>query len=139
MKEIPPRFRNERVLSICRRVMDLPEGPTGKEYRRLVKVYVKGMGDDEKADIVSRREEIEERSWDEYLLNKQIFLELGFTDAEASFYAKCRINSPGIREIITERVGITAHATDEEIKKINAGDGSIINALHRIYIVGGIK
>lgn len=124
---------NQRVLGIYKNVMAAPEGLTGKEHRKLTRKYIRVMSTSEVDDILSRSEEIEESGWEEWRLRKTIFLELGFTGAEAQFFAKCRLNSPGIRVLIKERVEITKHATDGEIRQINEGSGGMLRALRRLY------
>lgn len=128
---------NRRVLTVYRRVMDLPEGPTSAEYRRDMRRYVRSLSDEVKEDILSRASELEDGSWDEYEARKNVFLELGFSMVEATFFARCRLNSPGIRTILTQRVAISQYAKPHEIKKINEGDGSILDALKFLYIEGG--
>ena len=124
---------NQDVLRIYKRVLAVPEGLSGKEHKRLVRKYVKEMGEDEVSDIRGRSEEIEERSWDEWLLNKEILLRLGFSNDETQVLARCRINSPGIRTLIRERVEVTKHATDKEIKEINNGSRATFRALRMLY------
>jgi len=113
--------------------MAVPEGLTGKEHKKLTRKYVGGMSPSEVDDVVSRSDEIEEKSWDEWRLRKEILLELGFMDTEAQFYARCRLNSPGIRTLIKERVEVVKHATDEEIKQINEGSRGTLRALTILY------
>ena len=124
---------NQRVLRIYKRVMSVPEGLSGKEHKRLVRKYVKEMSASELDDIESRSIEIEEESWEEWRLRKEILLALGFSDGETQVLARCRLNSPGIRTLIKERVEITKHATDEEIKEINEGSRSTLRALIMLY------
>ena len=128
---------NQRVLRIYKEVMSVPEGLTGKEYKRLTHKYVGEMSTSEIDAVCSRADEIEERSWDEWRLRKTVFLELGFMDTEAGFFAKCRMDSPGIRTLLTERVEVTKHATDKEIKQINEGSRGTLRALNRLYGKGG--
>jgi len=95
--------------------------------------YVKEMSSDETYNILSRAGEIEEKAADEFYLREQIFLELGFMSAEAHFFARCRLNSPGIRTLIEERVKVTKHATADEIRRINEGDGGTLLGLNKLY------
>ena len=129
---------NQRVLSIYKKVMSVPEGLSGAEHRKLTRRYVREMSDAEVDSVLSRKDEIEETSWDEWRLRKDIFLQLGFSDAEAQVFARCRLDSPGIRTIIKRRVEITKHATDEEIKRINAGDGGTLKGLTMLAKMKGV-
>lgn len=124
---------NRDVLRIYKKVMAVPEGPTGREYRKLTRKYVREMSSSEVSDVLSREAEIEERGWGEWRLRKEILMRLGFADGEAQFYARCRLNSPGIRILIKERVGVTKHATDDEIRRINEGDRGTLRALFKLY------
>ena len=124
---------NQRVLSVYKKVMAVPEGLSTKEQRKLIRKYVREADASEVNDILSRKDEIEEASWEEWRLRKDIFLQLGFSDAEAQSYAGCRLNSPGIRVLIKGRVEVTRHATNEEIKRINDGDGGTLKGLERLY------
>lgn len=133
-------YINRRVLTVYKRVMAMPEGPSGVEYRRDLRKQVRALPQEVKDDVLSRSEEIEERSWEEFYVRKDILLALGFTGSEAQFLARCRLNSPGIRELITQRVNITRFAKPQEIKDINAGYGSIVRILEQLYIKdGGIE
>jgi len=113
--------------------MSVPEGLSGAEHRRLTRRYVRGMDASEVGDVLGRADEIEEAGWDEFLLRKKIFLGLGFMDTEAQFFARCRLNSPGIRILIKERVEVTKHATDKEVVQINEGSRGTLRALFRLY------
>jgi len=124
---------NERVLRIYAQVMSYPVGPSSAEYKRTMRKYVKEMSSDETYNILSRAGEIEEKAADEFYLREQIFLELGFMQAEAHFFARCRLNSPGIRTLIEERVKVTKHATADEIRRINEGDGGTLLGLNKLY------
>ena len=127
-------YINRRVLGVYRRVMALPEGPTSTEYRKDVRRQVRDLPQEYKDDILSRAEEIEERSWDDFLARQDILLELGFTSTEAAFLARCRLNSPGIRTLIKERVTITRFAKANEIQLINDGDVGVLRMLKMLYI-----
>jgi len=133
MVVVPKGYINQRVLGIYKRIMAAPEGLNGVEHRRMVRAHIKDMSEDEISDIRGRSEEIEERGWDEYLLRRQVLLELGFADAEITVFARCRLNSPGMRTLIKERVEITRHATDAEIKRINEGDGGALSGLTMLF------
>ena len=124
---------NRDVLRIYKRVMSAPEGLSGKEHRRLTRKYVREMGASEVEDIRSRAGEIEENSWDVWLLNREVLMRLGFSNDETQVLARCRLNSPGIRTLIRERVEITKHATDKEIKEINKGNRAVFKALRALY------
>ena len=124
---------NGRVVRLYKQIMSVPEGLPHREHRRLVRNYVREMSQDEVVDILRRRNEIEECGVDEYLLRRQVFLELGFMEAEAGFFARCRLDSPGIRTLVKERVEITQHATPAEIRRINEGDRGTLRALRRLY------
>jgi len=130
---------NQRVLSVYKKVMALPEGLSGAEHRKLTRRYVRSMSKDEVDSVLSRKDEIEETSWDEWRLRKDIFLQLGFSDAEAQVFARCRLDSPGIRTIIKRRVEITKHATDDEIRRINAGDGGTLKGLAMLAKMKGVS
>jgi len=119
--------------------MDLPEGPTSREYRQELRRHVRTLSEDDKTAILGRSEEFEGEMLEEYFARRDILLELGFTSSEAQFLARCRLNSPGIRTMITERVAITQYAKPKEIAMLNEGDGSILLALKRLYILGGIE
>lgn len=128
---------NRRVLTIYKRVMDLPEGLSGKDYRRETRKRIRALPREVKDDVLSRADEIDESSWENFETRKQILLELGFTDSEAQVFARCRINSPGIRKAISERVAITRYAKPDEIRAINDGQGSILSGLMMVYGKGG--
>jgi len=124
---------NRRVLAVYKRVMALPEGLPWREYRREMRRYIREMSEEEKQDILDRQDEIDENSQESYEANESIFLELGFTQGETNVFARCRINSPGIRQIIAERVAITRYATPEQIRMISEGDGSVLTALKLLH------
>jgi len=124
---------NGRVLALYKQIMSQPEGLPHREYRRLVRDYVREMSPDDIGVLRSREEEIEADGIEEQMLRKEIFLELGFMDVEAGFFARCRLDSPGIRTLIRERVEFTQHAKPAEIKRINAGDRGTLRALRRLY------
>jgi len=130
---------NQHVLSVYKKVMAMPEGLSGAEHRKLTRKYVRSMSKDEVNDVLGRRDEIEEASWDEWRLRKDIFLQLGFSDAEAQVFARCRLNSPGIRTLIGKRVEVTKYATDDEIKRINAGDGGTLRGLVMLVKMKGVS
>jgi len=113
--------------------MALPEGLPWREYRREMRRYIREMSEEEKQDILDRQDEIDENSQESYEANESIFLELGFTQGETNVFARCRINSPGIRQIIAERVAITRYATPEQIRMISEGDGSVLTALKLLH------
>ena len=123
---------NQDVLRIYKRVLAVPEGLSGAEHKRLVRKYVREMDEGTINDILAREAEIEERSWDEWLLNREILMRLGFSSDETQVFARCRINSPGMRTLIKERVAITKYATDKEIKEINKGDRAVFRALRML-------
>lgn len=120
---------NRDVLRIYKRVLAVPEGLSGKEHRRLVRKYVREMSLEEVEDIRSRSDEIEERNWDVWLLSKEILMRLGFSNDETQVLARCRLNSPGMRTLIKERVAVTKYATDKEIQAINNGNRVVFWAL----------
>ena len=124
---------NQDVLHIYKKVVAVPEGLSGAEHRKLTRKYVREMGASEVDDIMSREAEIEEESWDEWHLRKEILMRLGFSSSETQVLARCRLNSPGIRTLIKERVEVTKHATDEEIKEINEGSRGTLRALTTLY------
>lgn len=131
-------YKNKRVLRIAKEVLSVPEGPSGKEAKQLTRKYVREMSPDAVQHILDRRREIEERSIEEYMLRKEVLMELGFFEEEAGMYARCRMNSPGIRTIIKERVEVTQHATPEEIERIKAGDRGTMKGLMSLYGKGGL-
>jgi len=133
------KFFNRRVLAVYRKVMDLPEGPTGKEYRRELRMKVRQQPQEYKDDVLSRADEIDESAREDFENRREIFLELGFTRQEAHVFARCRLNSPGIRTIVTERVNVTRFAKPDEIRMLNDGDAGVVHALKRLYIEGGIE
>ena len=124
---------NQHVLRIYKRVMSVPEGLDSKGQRSLVRKHIREMSGDEIGSVLGRASEIEERSWEEWRLRKEILLQLGFMNTEAQFYARCRLNSPGIRTLIKERVGVVKYATDAEIKQINKGSRGTLRALTTLY------
>lgn len=117
---------NHRVLEVYERVMDLPEGPPSKEYQKMEKIRRKGMSPGE-------LEAEEEEAREVFQTNMDILLELGFAESEAQFLARCRLNSPGIRKLITERVRVTRFAQPHEVKWINEGAGDVLRLLIRLY------
>jgi len=129
---------NKRVVELYNIVMSEPVGPSHIEARRLTRKYVREMSPDAVQRIMMRRLEIEEQAAQEYLMRLQVFLEFGFMEAEAQFFARCRLNSPGIRTIIKERVQVTKHATPMEIKLINEGVRGTLKGLMMLYGEGGI-
>ena len=124
---------NGRVLALYKQVMSVPEGLPHGEYRRLMRKHIRGMTQSEVAVILAREEEIEASSMEEWDLRRQIFLVFGFMSAEASFLARCRLDSPGIRALIKERVAVTRYGTSDEVKRINEGDRGTLRALRRLY------
>ena len=124
---------NQDVVRIYKRVMSVPEGLSGAEHKRLTRKYVREMDASEVNDVLSRADEIEKCSWDEWLLRKEILMRLGFSNSETQVLARCRLNSPGIRTLIKERVAITKHATVKEIKEINKGSRATLRALTTLY------
>ena len=129
---------NKRVLRIYKEVMSTPEGPTHGELRKQTRKYVREMSDDDKQAIWSRADKIESEAAEEFVLRKEIFLELGFSEPQAGFYAQFRLDSPGIRTIIKERVQITQHATSDEIQRINECVQGTLRGLTELYGDGGL-
>jgi len=118
--------------------MSAPEGLTHNELRKQTRKYVREMSDGHKQDILSRADEIESEAAEEFVLRKEIFLELGFSEPQAGFYAHYRLDSPGIRTIVKERVQATQHATPEEIRKINDCIPGVLRGLMELYGDGGL-
>ena len=129
---------NKRVLTVYKYVMSLPVGPTHNEMRKRTRRCIREMSDDEKCTVMSRADEIEDKAAEEFMFRKELLTELGFSETQAGFYANYRLNSPGIRELIHERVQITQHATPEEIRKINDAVPGVLRGLMELYGVGGL-
>jgi len=129
---------NKRVLKVYDYVMSLPEGPTHVEMRKRTRKYVREMSDESKQSILSRADEIESEAAEEFVLRKEIFMALGFNEVQAGFYANYRLDSPGIRTIIKERVQITQHATPDEIRRINEAVPGTLRGLTELYGDGGL-
>ena len=129
---------NRRVLQLYNEIMSVPVGLPHREHRKMVRRYVTGMSASEREDILGRADEIEDSSVETFMARKQVLLELGFTEGEASIFARCRLHSPGLHTIIKERVRVTRHATDAEIERINAGCRGTLLGLERLYGKGGL-
>jgi len=129
---------NKRVLRIYREVMAVPEGPNHIEARRLTRRYVREMSPDAVQRVLDKQGEIEDKSMEEFFLRKDVLMELGFLEGEAAFFARCRLNSPGIRTLLKERVQVTRHATPEEIDRIKRGDRGTLKGLMTLYAEGGL-
>jgi len=129
---------NKRVLKVYDYVMGLPIGLTHNEMRKQTRKYVREMSEDERQAIWSRADVIEEKIAQDFVFNKEILMELGFSEIQAGFYANYRLNSPGIRQLILERVLLTRHATPDEIRKINEGVPGLLRGLMELYGVGGL-
>jgi len=124
---------NKRVVFLYDRLMAKPIGPTGKEYRRLTRSYVRKMAKEDREEILARADQIVEDAVEDYEENKSLLLELGFMKTECNIYARCRLNSPGLRTLITERVKVTRFAKSEEILQINEGNRGVLLALQMMY------
>jgi len=129
---------NKRVLTVYDYVMSLPEGLTHNELRKQTRKYVREMSVEHKQDVLSRADEIESEAAEEFVLRKEILMTLGFSEPQAGFYAHYRLDSPGIRTIIKERVQVTRHATPEEIRKINDCVPGVLRGLIELYGDGGL-
>ena len=129
---------NESVVGLYKIVMSEPEGPNHIEARRLTRKYVREMSPDAVQRILDRTQEIEESAMEEFFLRKEVFMRLGFMEVEAAFFARCRLNSPGIRTLIKERVQVTKHATPAEIRLINEGTRGTLKGLTTLYGDGGL-
>ncbi len=104
----------------------------------MVRRCVTSMSDSEKRNVLGREDEIVADAAEVFMLRREIFLELGFTGAEASVFARCRLDSPGIRTLIKMRVEVTRHATPSEIERINGGCGGTLRGLINLYGEGGL-
>ena len=129
---------NKRVLRIYKEVMAVPEGPNHIEARRLTRKYVREMSPDAVQRVLNNQDEIEERAMEEFFLRKELLMELGFMEGEAAFFARCRLNSPGIRTLLKERVQVTQYSTPEEIERIKSGDRGTLKGLMTLYGEGGL-
>ena len=129
---------NRRVLKVYDYVMSIPEGLTHNELRKQTRKYVREMSVEHKQDILSRADEIESEAAEEFVLRKEILMTLGFSEPQAGFYAHYRLDSPGVRTIIKERVQATQHATPGEIRKINDAVPGTLRGLMELYGVGGL-
>ena len=129
---------NKRVLTVYDYVMSLPEGPTHNELRKRTRKYVCEMSEVEKQAILSRADEIESVAAEEFVFRKEMLMELGFGEMQAGFYANYRLNSPGIRTLIKERVQVTQHATPDEIQRINECVPGTLRGLMELYGDGGL-
>ena len=129
---------NKRVLKVYDYVMALPVGPTHNEMKKQTRRYVRGMAEADKQNILSRADEIEEKAAEEFVFRKELLMEVGFSENVAGFYAQFRLNSPGIRTLVEERVQLAQHATPEEIRKINDSVPGVLRGLVELYGVGGL-
>lgn len=132
------RMVNRDVVELYNIVTSEPEGPDHREARRLTRAYIREMSPDAVQRVWDRRAEIEERELEVFFMRKEVFMRLGFMEAEAGFFARCRLNSPGIRTLLKERVRITQYATAEEIKRINVGSRGTLKGLTKLYGEGGL-
>ena len=91
-------------LELYRFIMRQPVGLRHSEYRKEVARYVSTLTDAQKEDLRGRRYEILE-AWAEWTGdNYEILLRLGFNTQEAEMLKDKRINSPGVRNVIKNRV-----------------------------------
>jgi hypothetical protein len=83
--------------------MSQPEGPTYKALRRMGHKYIRNMSQELKDDIMSRAPQIEKKTeYDEETI-KEVYLNLGCTNDEASFLKDKRLDSPGVRQFLRTR------------------------------------
>jgi len=94
---------------LCDKVLSQPEGMRHKEYRKVLARYVSTLSEDERNDIISRRDEIEDAEDDWRELNFEVLTRLGFSEGEAAQLMDKRLDSPGMRTLIRKRA--------DEIKK----------------------
>ena len=91
-------------VGLYRFIMGQPIGLRHGEYRKDLARYVTTLSDEAKEDLRERRYEILE-AWAEWCDdNYEILLRLGFNTIEAEMLRDKRINSPGVRNVIRNRV-----------------------------------
>ena len=91
-------------LELYRFIMRQPVGLRHGEYRKELARYVTTLSESVKADLRERRYEILE-AWAEWIGdNYEILLRLGFNTREAEMLRDKRINSPGVRNVVKNRV-----------------------------------
>jgi len=95
-------------LELYRFIMRQPVGLRHSEYRKGVGWYVSQMSEADKQLLRDRRYEILE-NWAEWTCdNYEILLRLGFDTREAEMLRDKRLTSPGVRNVIRNRVeGLT--------------------------------
>lgn len=91
-------------LELYRFIMRQPPGSRHSEYRKELARYVSQMSEADREDLRERRYEILE-NWAEWIGdNYEILRRLGFSTQEAEMLKDKRINSPGMRNVIKNRV-----------------------------------
>ena len=88
-------------LGLYRFIMGQPVGLRHEEYRKELARYVSTLTEEQKADLRERRYEIQEVWADWTDDNYEILLRLGFSTKEAGMLRDKRINSPGVRRVIS--------------------------------------
>jgi len=88
---------------LYKRVLSQDEGMNHKEYRKVLARYVSTLSEVQRADILSRKDEIlaAELEWRE--LNSEVLTRLGFNEVETGMLCDKRLDSPGVRMLIKRR------------------------------------
>lgn len=90
-------------MDLFKLVMGMREGLPFPVLRREVQRYIRGMTEEQRQDILNRRQEIV-NSWVEWKeSNHYILTHIGFTDAEADVLGDKRLQSPGVRNVMRNR------------------------------------
>ena len=98
-------MNNKKIdFELYRFIMRQPIGLRHGEYRKEVARYVSQVSEADREDLRERRYEILE-NWAEWVGdNYEILRRLGFGVQEAEMLKDKRINSPGVRNVIKNRV-----------------------------------
>ncbi len=90
-------------MDLFKLVMSMKEGLPFPLLRRELQRYIRAMTEEQKQDILNRREEIVNK-WSEWKeSNHYILVHVGFNDAEADMLDDKRLQSPGMRNVIKNR------------------------------------
>lgn len=76
----------------------LPERPSPKEMKELVKAYLASLTSEEQKALVK-----EESPTADYASEIEFLRRVGFTSLEASWYAGVGLDTPGIRRLVARR------------------------------------
>lgn len=83
-------------------IMSQPEGLPHPLYRKALAKYVRELSDEVKSAVEAARYEIYDMELEWRELNERVLLRLGFTPEEARMLRDKRLDSPGMRRVITK-------------------------------------